>query len=142
MYEIICNNYETKQVEFGFKLIEDINRIIDNNSIDVVYTHWDHDVHQDHQAIGRASLAAGRKVNSLLMYQSNLYMNTMPFMANYFVDISEFIELKKQAILAHESEVNKFGKEWLDFWINEVTNNGKKFNVKYVEAFQLVKYLS
>jgi len=140
--EIICSNYETKQVKFGYKLIEEINKIIDDNSIDVVYTHWDHDIHQDHQAIGKASLAAGRKVNSLLMYQSNLYMNTSPFQANYFVDISDFIELKKKSILAHKSEVEKFGPDWVDFWINEAANNGKKFNVKYAEAFQLVKYLN
>lgn len=139
--ELICNNYETKQVVFCHKLIEDINKVIDENKINVIYTHWDHDIHQDHQAIGRASLAAGRKVNCLLMYQSNLYMNTSPFRANYFVDISSFIEMKKKSILAHKTEVEKFGPDWVDFWINEAANNGKKFNVKYAEAFQLVKYL-
>lgn len=140
--ELICNNYETKQVKFTHELIEDINRVIDENKIDIIYTHWDHDVHQDHQAIGKASLAAGRKVNCLLMYQSNLYMNTRQFQANYFVDISDFIEIKKGSILAHETEVKKFGPDWVDFWVNEASNNGRKFNVKYAEAFQLVKYLS
>lgn len=140
--ELICNNYETKQVEFGQKLIEDINRVVDENKIDIIYTHWDNDIHQDHQAIGKSTLAAGRKVNRLLMYQSNLYMNTVPFSANYFVDISEFIEIKKKSILAHETEVRKFGQGWIDFWVNEASNNGKKFNVKYAEAFQLVRFLS
>ncbi|MFC1623830.1 PIG-L deacetylase family protein [Candidatus Omnitrophota bacterium] len=140
--ELICNNYETKQVRFGYELIEDINRVIDNNKIDLIYTHWDHDIHQDHQAIGKASLAAGRKVNRLLMYQSNLYTNTTSFVANYFVDISDFIEVKKKSIMAHKTEVKKFGSEWVDFWINEAANNGKKFSVKYAESFQLVKFLS
>lgn len=140
--ELICNDYETKKVEFTHELIEDINKVIDERRIDVIYTHWDRDVHQDHQAIGKATLAAGRKVSNLLMYQSNLYMNTVPFMANYFVDISGFIEIKKQAILAHKNEVSKFGPGWVDFWINEAENYGKKFNVKYAEAFQLVKYLT
>jgi LmbE family N-acetylglucosaminyl deacetylase len=140
--ELICNNYETKQVQFNYKLIEDINRVIDNNDIDLIYTHWDHDVHQDHQAIGKATLSAGRKVNRILMYQSNLYMNTKMFLANYFVDISEFIDIKQKSILAHSTEVSKFGKQWIDFWINETVNNGRKCNVKYAEAFQLVKYLA
>ncbi len=140
--ELICNNYETKQVTFGHELIEDINRVIDDNKIDIIYTHWDYDIHQDHQAIGKATLAAGRKVNRILMYQSNLYMNTSPFRANYFVDISDFIEIKKKSILVHRTEVKKFGAEWIDFWINEAANNGRKFNVKYAEAFQVVKYFS
>ncbi len=139
--ELICNNYETKQVKFGHVLIEDINRVIDENKIDIIYTHWDYDVHQDHQAIAKASLAAGRKVERLLMYQCNLYMSTIPFPPNFFVDISDFIEIKKKSILAHETEVKKFGPSWINFWINEAANNGKKFNVKYAEAFQLIKYL-
>lgn len=141
-FNLICNGYETKQVFYNYKLIEDINRVIDDHQIDLVYTHWDFDVHQDHQAIGKATLAAARKVKRLLMYQSNLYMNTTPFLANYFVDISDFINVKIEAIKAHETEVRKFGPGWLDFWINEALNNGKKFDVKYAEAFQLVKYLA
>ena len=69
-------------------------------------------------------------------------MNTVPFMANYFVDISDYVDLKKRSILAHKNEVDKFGPGWVDFWINEAANNGKMFNVKYAEAFQLVKYLT
>lgn len=141
-YELICCNHETKQVSFDYKLIENINKVIDENKIDIIYTHWDRDVHQDHQAIGKASLAAGRKVNGLLMYQSNLYMNTELFHGNYFVDISDFIDIKKKSILAHKTEIEKFGKHWIDFWVNEAVNNGKKFNVKYAEAFQLVKFLA
>jgi len=140
--ELLCAQWETKQVNFGYKLIEEINKIIDKNDIDIIYTHWDYDVHQDHFAIGKASLNAGRKVNNLLMYQSNLYMNTRTFRANYFVDITDYIHLKIAAINAHESEVKKFGAEWVDFWVNEVMNNGKKLNVKYAEAFHLVKYLA
>jgi len=140
--ELICNYYETKHVKFGYELIKDIEDVVEENRINLIYTHWDLDIHQDHQAIGKATLNAGRKINHMFMYQSNLYMNTRAFNATYFVDISDFIELKKNAILAHKSEVKKFGDGWLDFWINETANNGKKFNVRYAEAFQLVKYFS
>lgn len=141
-FELICNNYETKQVKFDHQLIEDINRTIDENDIDIIYTHWDCDVHQDHWAVGKATMAAGRKVGSMLMYQSNLYTSSTHFAPNFFVDISGFIDIKKNAILAHAVEVEKFGSDWVEFWINEAANNGKKFNVAYAEAFQAVKYLS
>lgn len=140
-YTLICNKYETKHVKFGYALIRDIEEVVDEYDIDIIYTHWDFDVHQDHQAIGKASLNAGRKVNTILMYQSNLYKSTHVFHDTYYVDISDYIEIKKKAILAHKTEVEKFGTDWLNFWIYEAANNGKKFNVKYAEAFQPVKIL-
>ncbi len=139
--DLTCLGYETKHVNFDWKLIEDLNKVIDDLKIDTVYTHWDMDVHQDHSAIGKSSLAAARKVFNILMYQSNLYQNTHPFQANFYVDISAFIEVKRNSILAHKTEVKKFGMGWVDFWIQEAMNNGKKFGVSYAEAFQLVKYL-
>lgn len=141
-YELICNEYETKHVQFGYKLISDIEEVIEKKNIDTIYTHWDLDVHQDHQSIGKATLAAGRKINYVLMYQSNLYTNSQNFNANYFVNISEFIDRKIAAIKAHKTEVEKFGPDWIEFWVNEAMNNGKRFNVKHAEAFQLVKMLA
>ena len=138
--KLICNHYETKQVIFNYKLIEDINRVIDENNIDMIYTHWDFDIHQDHQAIGKATMAAGRHVNKILMYQSNLYPNSIPFNSNYFVDITDYIDLKEEAIMCHRSEVDKFGPDWIPFWINEAKSNGKKVGVGFAEAFQMVKY--
>ena len=44
--------------------------------------------------------------------------------------------------MAHKSESKKFGPGWIEFWINEAANNGKKFNVKYAEAFCMIKYLA
>ena len=141
-YDLHCLNYKTKEVEFNSKLIEDINKIIDAYEINLIYTHWDSDVHQDHQATGKATLSAGRKINNILMYQSNLYPNTRPFHKNYYVDISQQIDLKIQAIKAHKSEVKKFGADWVDFWADEAKYNGRKVGVSHAESFQVVSYLA
>jgi LmbE family N-acetylglucosaminyl deacetylase len=141
-YKLICGNINTKAVKFDNELVELINRVIDENKIQMVYTHWDFDVHQDHQAIGKATLAAARKINNLLMYRSNLYLNTQKFTDNYYVDITKFIDLKIEAIKAHENELNKFGEGWLEFWINEARNNGQRFGVEYAEAYQLIKLMA
>ena len=34
--KMICNNYETKKVNFNHKLIEDINRVVDEEKIDLI----------------------------------------------------------------------------------------------------------
>jgi LmbE family N-acetylglucosaminyl deacetylase len=131
---------ETKTLQYGFELIEIINKVIDDNNIDIIYTHWDKDVHQDHSAIGRATLNAGRHVKSILMYRSNWYHTTTEFRGNYYVDISDFIDIKISAVKAHENEYKKFGQGWVDFFVNENSNAGKKIGCEYAEAFEIVKY--
>ncbi|MBF0244659.1 MAG: PIG-L family deacetylase [Planctomycetes bacterium] len=140
-YQLICLDYNCKCVNYGFELIEAINKLVDENKVDTVYTHWDGDVHQDHSAVSLSTIAGARKVHRLLMYQSNLYFSSQPFHANHFSDISDFIDIKMEAIRAHKTEVKKFGQGWLDFWKNEAHNNGKKFGVAYAEAFRAIKYL-
>ena len=138
--ELISIGLETKTVQYGFELIEIINKVIDEHNVDIIYTHWDKDVHQDHSAIGKATLNAGRHVKSILMYRSNWYHTTSEFRGNYFSDISDFMEIKIASVKAHENEYKKFGQGWVDFFVNENANSGKKIGTKYAEAFEIVKY--
>jgi LmbE family N-acetylglucosaminyl deacetylase len=138
--QLLSSGLETKTLQYGFELIEIINKVIDDNGIDIVYTHWDKDVHQDHSAIGRATLNAGRHVKNILMYRSNWYHTTAEFRGNYYSDISDFITTKIDAVKAHKNEYEKFGQGWVDFFINENSNAGKKIGCKYAEAFEIVKY--
>jgi LmbE family N-acetylglucosaminyl deacetylase len=137
---LISIGLETKTLQYGFELIEIINKVIDDNNIDLIYTHWDKDVHQDHSAIGRATLNAGRHVKNILMYRSNWYHTTSEFRGNYYVDIADFINIKISAVKAHENEYKKFGQGWVDFFVNENLNAGKKIGCEYAEAFEIVKY--
>jgi hypothetical protein len=56
------------------------------------------------------------------------------------VDISDFIDIKISAVKAHENEYKKFGQGWVDFFVNENSNAGKKIGCEYAEAFAIVKY--
>lgn len=138
--KLISLGLETKTLQYGFELIEAINKVIDEENIDVVYTHWDKDVHQDHSAIGRATFNAGRHVKNILMYRSNWYHTTSEFRGNFYSDISDFMDTKIASVKAHENEYKKFGQGWVDFFVNENSNSGKKIGTKYAEAFEIVKY--
>lgn len=140
--KLISIGLETKTVHYGFELIEIINKVIDEENIEVVYTHWDKDVHQDHSAIGRATFNAGRHVKNILMYRSNWYHTTSEFRGNYYSDISDFMDTKIASVKAHENEYKKFGQGWVDFFVNENSNAGKKIGVKYAEVFEVVKVLA
>jgi LmbE family N-acetylglucosaminyl deacetylase len=139
--KLIKLGLQTKTLQYGFELIESINEVVDEHSIDVIYTHWDKDVHQDHSAIGKATFNAGRHVKNILMYRSNWYHTTSEFRGNYYVDISEYMNIKVQSVLAHKNEVEKFGPKWIEFFKNENANSGQKIGCKYAESFEVVKIL-
>jgi len=139
--EMICGQFKTLEVEFVDDLNVQILRIVQEKSIDLVYTHWTGDIHHDHQAVARSSLHSCRHVPRLLMYRSNWYHSTQDFRGNFYVDITKFWSAKEQAILAHTSEVERTGKKWISFFRNEAENAGQKIGVAMAEVFEVVKYL-
>lgn len=138
---LICEGLKTKELQYSVDLIERINRVIDKLNIDTVYTHWLHDVHQDHAAVGRATLNAARHVSRILMYRSNWYATDVPFKGNFFIDITPYIKIKINAIKAHETEYKKFGEKWIDFVKHQNRNSGIEIENGFAEIFEAVKYL-
>jgi len=141
-FDRLTNHFPTKQVVCNELLIETINSKIDELKPDIIYTHWDGDINQDHHAIAKATVIAARNISRVLMYQSNWYKSVDTFNGNYFVDISDQIEIKVKSINAHKSEVSKRGPSWIEFFKNQCRNNGIQVGVSYAEVFQLVKFLS
>ncbi|MFO1082839.1 MAG: PIG-L family deacetylase [Reyranellaceae bacterium] len=70
-----------------------------------VYTHCSEDTHQDHRAAHAATLVAARSVPNVYLYQSP--SATVEFRPNRFVDITEHIREKLQAIAAYKSQVDR-----------------------------------
>jgi LmbE family N-acetylglucosaminyl deacetylase len=138
---LICGKFKTLEVEFVDSLNIEILRIIEDHKIDLVYTHWIGDIHHDHQAVGRAALHSSRHVPRLLMYRSNWYHSPMEFHGNYYVDITDTWPSKRDAIMAHASEVNRTGRKWLSFFENEAENAGQRIGRRYAEVFQVLKWI-
>lgn len=139
---LIKGNFEALKIEFDDDLNLDIIKIIENKKIDLVYSHWMGDIHHDHQAVARASLHSCRHVPRQLMYRSNWYHSNLEFKGNFYVDISYFWEIKKKSIEAHQSEMERTGKKWIEFFHNEAKNAGQRIAVKYAEVFEVVKWLN
>jgi LmbE family N-acetylglucosaminyl deacetylase len=140
--KLVCGDWETNQLIYGDLLVCSILRLVEELQIDTMYTHWMDDAHQDHRALSRAAITAGKHVPRVLMYQSNLYDSGMAFAGGFYVDISAAIELKKEAIAAHESELGRVGGKWLDIFMAKCAVDGHRIGVPYAEVFQAVKYLA
>lgn len=139
--QMFCGDFKTLQVEFVDELNIQILRLVEQLDIDQVYAHWTGDIHHDHQAVARASLHSCRHVPRLLMYRSNWYHSTLDFRGNFYVDITDYWETKEEAIRAHQSEMNRTGAKWINFFQNEAKNAGQRIGVRYAEVYEVVKWL-
>jgi len=139
--KLICGNFRTLEVEFSEEINVQILRIVEENSIDKVYTHWIGDIHHDHQAVARASLHACRHVPRMLMYRSNWYHSNLDFRGNFYVDITKSLNKKIMAVRVHRTEMKRTKEKWISFFKNEAENAGQRISVKYAEVFEVVKWL-
>lgn len=139
--ELIKGRFNTLEVEFTDDLNLEILKIVEEKNIGLVYLHWMGDIHHDHQAVARASLHSCRHVPRQLMYRSNWYQSNLEFRGNFYIDITDFWEKKKKSIEAHESEMERTGRKWIDFFYNEAKNAGQRIGVDKAEVYEVVKWL-
>ena len=140
--ELLILDINPDRMIFSRELVRRFDEVIREQSPDIVYTHWNHDSHQDHIAVANAVIAATRKNNcSLYMYEQTIPGGIVPygFRTQSFVDISEVIDTKIDSIMAHESQVGMNGEWWLYGVKGRAMYRGYQINVKYAEAFEVVK---
>ena len=138
---MISLDYKTFEVPFDDILGRQILKQIESLKIDIIYSHWVHDLHRDHQHAGRCTLMAGRHVPRFVMYRSNFYDTEKPFHGTFYSDISGVIDKKIEVIKTHRSEMQRVRNEWLEFFLKHHANSGQKIGVAYAECFEVIRYL-
>jgi len=140
--QLIVLNVDPHQLAFGRTLVESFDQIVRDFPPDAIYTSWLGDSHQDHVVVSQAAIASARRNRcSVYMYEQALPggLSPLTFRAQAFVDISETIDLKIQSVLAHESQVQNFTEQWIEGIKGRAAYMGFRINVKYAEAFEVVK---
>ena len=140
--ELLILDIDPDRMVFSRELVHRFDEVIRDHSPDIVYTHWNHDSHQDHIAVANAAIAATRKNNcSLYMYEQTIPGGIVPygFRTQSFVDITEVIDTKIDSITAHKSQVEINNEWWLYGVKGRAMYRGYQINVKYAETFEVVK---
>jgi LmbE family N-acetylglucosaminyl deacetylase len=140
--DLLLLDMDPDDLVFSRKIVREFDTIIKEYSPDVVYTHWNHDSHQDHVVVTDGVIAATRKNScSLYMYEQTIPGGIVPygFRMQSLVDISDVIDVKINSILAHESQVNSNGDWWLYGIKGRAMYRGYQINVKFAEAFEVIK---
>jgi LmbE family N-acetylglucosaminyl deacetylase len=111
---------------------------------DVIFTHWNHDSHQDHRIISEAVFSAARRNDcDLYMYEQIIPGGITPygFRAQRLVDITDRIDKKLASLKAHESQLRRFSLDWVEGVKGRASQWGFMISVKYAEAFEVVKII-
>lgn len=130
------------ELTFNRKLVETFDKVLKDFPPDIIYTSWIHESHQDHIAVTEATIAAARKnACSIYMYEQALPsgLTSYAFKAQAFVDISDTIETKIKSVLAHDSQFQSFGEQWIRGIRARATYRGFQIKVEHAEAFEIIK---
>jgi LmbE family N-acetylglucosaminyl deacetylase len=141
---LIMLDFQDTKIPFNSITVSAIEKVINTHKIDTIYTHWGGDTHQDHVNTLNATLAASRMVNNVFCYeQVPLPRVCVSYpIANYFVDISNYINDKINACKCHKSQIDKYSNMGIKIIDNIKTlakYRGNQSNVTYAEAFNVLK---
>tara|TARA_Y100001938_G_C7978946_1_gene373352 strand:- start:38 stop:697 length:660 start_codon:yes stop_codon:yes gene_type:complete len=145
--ELIMLDHQDTAIPFNSDSVKQLEKIIVSNNINIIYTHWGGDTHQDHINTLNTTLAASRMIDNVLCYeQVPLPRVCMSYpVANYYVDISDTLDDKLKSCACHESQLKKYHDMGIDILDNVTTlakYRGNQSNVKYAEAFNVLKMVN
>ncbi len=120
------------------------DKLIEDFRPDRIYTHWNHDSHQDHRIISEAVFSTGRRNQcDVFMYEQIMPGGITPyaFRAQQLVDISRFMKKKIASLEAHQSQIRRYKYDWVGGVKGRASQWGFMIRVKYAEAFEVVKII-
>lgn len=140
--DLIMLDFQDQLLPFDRDTIFAIERILVERKIDVIYTHWNGDSHQDHINTLKSVLAAARHIDKIFLYEQVPLSRVGKIFSevNYYVDITDFFDIKIQASLAHESQVKDKYNDKIMMGMRALAEfRGGQCNCKYAEAFEAAK---
>lgn len=139
--ELEVLDFETKDIPHTSAAVEAIESRLDAWRPDIIFTHWPFDTHQAHRGVSLSTVSASRYFHSVLMYEPMMpaARSYAAFRPQVYVDISDYIDVKIEALKAHTTEYNKFGDRWIDAIEARSRLRGFEMSVAYAEAFEAVR---
>lgn len=123
-------------------MVKKFDKILEAVAPDVIYTHWNMDSHQDHNAVSLATITACRENTcAVLMYEQTIPGGIVPwaFRAQSYVDITPHMPMKMASIAMHKSQVRANGDLWIQGVKGRAMYRGYQINVEFAESFEVVK---
>ncbi|HSO94717.1 MAG TPA: PIG-L deacetylase family protein [Acidimicrobiia bacterium] len=128
--------FEDGLIPDGPDAINVIDDIIATCGAETLYSHAPNDPHQDHRATATASLAAGRRLPTVLRFETP---STLAFEPTIYVDVAETLDRKMAALRSHLSQVLRQGPVDLEAIEAQARFRGSQGRIRYAEAFEAAR---
>ena len=134
-------------------IVKCVEKVLDEIRPDVVYTHHPSDLNIDHKITFQAVLTATRplpncSVKELYTFETpsatewSFHQNHPVFKPNVFIDVSQSIEKKLQAMEFYDTEIRSFPHPRSLEALKAICRRwGTVVSREYVEAFELVRWV-
>jgi len=136
--KIIFGNFRDTCIPYNIETISFLEQQYNRYKPSIIFIPSSKDSHQDHRKTNLSCKAAFRKANRILEYETSSVDNN--YNPVFFIDISEFIEIKEKALKMHKTQMHKNAMDYKAI-INLSSFRGRQVNVNNAEAFEIVKYL-
>lgn len=139
--ELEIFDFPTKDIPFHSSVIEAIEKQLYGFNADIIFTHNINDTHQAHVGAAKSTLAAARRFNTVYFYEP-LYpsgRSPIPFNPDVYVDISDFIDKKIEALKKHDSQYQKYSKDWIEAIKARAKYRGYENGMEYAECFEVCR---
>ena len=132
-------------------IVQILEKVINEIEPEVVYTHHLGDLNIDHKITHQAVMTACRpqpgfcvrEIYSFEVLSSTEWSTNNPFIPNYFVDISDTLELKISAVKAYNSELRTFPHARSIESIKALAKyRGASMGIRAAEAFKVERLIS
>lgn len=136
-----CGGFPTFDLDFEHKLNTVLTQLVEKYKIDWVFTHRNNDPHHDHWGLSMSVFHGAKHVKRVLAYQSSWYDTDTNFEPNFYVDVTDYWEFKKQLLQCFKSEYARVGNKWNRFCECTSSLYGLKNDCEYAEGFECIRWL-
>lgn len=126
---------------YSQEVMQELEAIVREEKIDIVFTHWFGDHNTDHVATWELSRVAFRRVRNILQYQSNSYFdNIKVYTPQFFWGFTKEEYKQKEKLLSiHETEWEYRKERWQREIFDREKFWGYQCGSDYAEAFMITR---
>lgn len=136
-----------KDQKFDTEAVSDLANAVANLKLhpDLIITHHQEDLNKDHRITCEVAKIIGRpKTKPISILGCEIlgpsFWNGKVFQANYFVDITQYIDLKIDAFAKYHNEIQEYPHPWSKKGLKLLAQyHGMQSGFKYAEAFNVIR---
>jgi LmbE family N-acetylglucosaminyl deacetylase len=130
--------FEDGLIPDGAAAITVIDEVVAAAQADIMYTHAPRDTHQDHRSVAVASVAAARRMQVVMYYETP---STQEFDPTMYVEVDEVLDKKLEALRMHRSQVVRSGPVDLEAITATARFRGFQGRARHAEAFETPRFV-